>query len=239
MNHRLLHVPMGVVPYGQALALQLDLRRKLQSGELEYDGVLITLQHPPTVTLGKRGHESDLVGRDLLRERGVEIFRIDRGGEATYHGPGQLVVYPVFKLEPLGLGVVDLVRGIATALAETLLRWGVAGHYDKEHPGVWTVDESPSRKIASVGMRISGGVSTHGAAINLVNDMIPFGFIVPCGMPNAPMSRLQDYVDQPVDVDLFTRQFVEQFVTDFGWTVEEGSLELPAESNWEQALTDW
>lgn len=238
-REQLLHVPLGVVPYGQALALQLDIRAKLQGDLLPWDGVLLTLQHPPTVTLGKRGREEDLVGRDMLRERGVEIFRIDRGGEATYHGPGQLVVYPIFKLEPLGLGVVDLVRGVARALSETMEEWGVASEYDVEHPGLWTVDETPSRKVASVGMRISGGVSTHGAAINLVNDMIPFTFIVACGMPNAPLSRLQDYVDEEVDVEEFTREFVDRFVDDFGWTIKKGTLELPPENAWESGLTDW
>lgn len=236
---RLMHLPLGTVPYGQALALQLEIRSKLQGDLLPWDGVLITLQHPPTVTLGKRGREEDLIGRDFLKERGVELFRIDRGGEATYHGPGQLVVYPVFKLEPLGLGVVDLVRGLASALGRSLKEWGVGAEYDVEHPGLWTNDETPSRKIASVGMRVSGGVSTHGAAINLNNDMIPFGSIVACGMPNAPMSRLRDYLSGPVDLDLFTERVVDEFVTGFGWEIKKGTLELPLEDAWVDGVADW
>ena len=194
----------GLIPYGQALAWQLRLRARLQEGD-PGPGYLLCLQHPPVITLGKRGHLEDLFGLEELQRRGTQFYQIDRGGEATYHGPGQLVLYPVVRLADLGIGVVDLIRTMAEALAMALAEYGVEAAYDKEHPGLWT-KTTPARKIASVGMRVSGGVSTHGAAINLINDITPFSLFVPCGMPNAPITRLADFYAEPVDVERFTDQ---------------------------------
>lgn len=221
---------LGVVPYGQALALQLALRERLQKGEAT-SGWVICVEHPPTVTLGKRGQLEHLISPTNLDANGVEVFRIDRGGEATFHGPGQLVIYPVLRLADFNIGVVDLIRGLAGSLSATLAEHhGIQGHYDVKHPGVWT-DETPSRKIASVGMRVSGGVTTHGAAINLVNDMSPFGWIVACGMPEAPMIRLQD-----VDPDATLPEFRERFLKHFGEFLEvdwvEAEVELPTPADW-------
>jgi len=226
-------VRLAEVPYGQALTLQHRLRQELQAG-VEGPGWLVALEHTPTVTLGKRGTLEHLVSRSALTERGIEVFRIDRGGEATYHGPGQLVIYPLVRLDELGLGVVDLVRGLARSIADTLAEYGVESSYDVGHPGVWTHDEVP-RKIASVGMRVSRGVTTHGAAINLVNDMLPFTLIVPCGMPNAPMARLGDLAE-----DVSLDDFLERFMVHFGDFVErdleESTVSMPAAHDWAQAL---
>ncbi len=219
-----------VVPYGQALALQLALRERLQAGE-DHAGWLVCLQHPPVVTLGKRGQESDIVSPQLLAQRGVELFRVDRGGEATYHGPGQLVFYPIVRLEALGLGVVDVVRALAEALSMTLREHGVETRYDPDHPGVWTTEEPP-RKMGSVGMRVSRGVSTHGAALNVQNDMIPFSWIVACGMPNAPLTRLRDYLEADPDLAAITDRVLHHFAQRVGASLVEAEEELP-ESGWQ------
>lgn len=225
---------LGVVPYGQALALQLELRQKLQAGS-EESGFLLLLEHPPTVTLGKRGKEADLVSPGFLSSKGVEVFRIDRGGEATYHGPGQLVVYPILRLADFGIGVVDLIRGLAGSLCDSLgALYGISARYDVEHPGVWTTDE-PSRKMGSVGMRVSGGVTTHGAALNLSNDMAPFSWIVPCGMPDAPMIRLAQLVG-PVDFQAFQDDFVERFAEFLGADAVADDVALPERERWETPL---
>ncbi|RAL20063.1 lipoyl(octanoyl) transferase [Lujinxingia litoralis] len=203
----------GLVPYGQALAWQLQLRQRLQEGRAHHPtGYLLCLEHPPVVTLGKRGRAEDIFGLDQLRDRGTQFFKIDRGGEATYHGPGQLVVYPVVRLDALGLGVVDLIRGLANSLSRALADFGLDADYDTDHPGLWT-RTTPPRKIASVGMRVSGGVTTHGAAVNLINDLIPFSLFVPCGMPNAPVTRLLDHLDTPdgCNVEAFTERFLNHF----------------------------
>ncbi len=223
----------GVVPYGQALALQHRLRQRLYEGE--EDGFVVCLEHEPVVTLGKRGRPTDIVSPSLLEDRGVSLFSVDRGGEATYHGPGQLVVYPIVRLEALGLGVVDVVRRLAESLAATLSsQHGVAASYDTEHPGLWTA-ETPRRKIASVGMRVSRGVSTHGAAINLSNDLIPFSWIVACGMPNAPMTRLADQIDGEVDFAAFREAFLAELSSALEVGLIDGEVDLP-KHEWVQSL---
>jgi lipoate-protein ligase B len=240
MEKRIIALKLGCIPYGQALALQLRLRRALW-GELalrgaeEADGFVITLEHPPVVTLGKRGSTEHLVAPQWLREQGVELFKIDRGGEATFHAPGQLVVYPVVSLDALDVGVVDLIRGMAGCLADSLDRWGVAASYDTDHPGLWTDEETP-HKIASVGMRVSRGVTTHGAAINLSNDMTGFAQIVPCGMPGAPMTRLLDALDDDARegfrLEDFRDDFLERFADFAGVELVETQVALPPRDEW-------
>lgn len=223
----------GLVPYGQALAWQLALRERLQSGDADDPvGYLLCLEHPPVVTLGKRGTIDAIFGLDELKQRDTQFFKIDRGGEATYHGPGQLVVYPIIKLDQTEFGVVDIIRGMARCLADTLDEYGVGAAYDADHPGLWTTDQEPKRKIASVGMRVSGGVTTHGAAINLVNDLTPFSMFVPCGMPNAPMTRLVDWTDHDVDVDDFTDRFLEHFSAFLGESFDPADPDLPPRDQW-------
>lgn len=232
-------IRLPVVPYGQALRLQLQLRERLQN-RMQQDGepagYVLVLQHRPVITLGKRGTMSALSAPGWVREQGIEVFKIDRGGEATYHGPGQLVIYPVVRLDALGLGVSDLVRGLAASIGMVLGKYGVEAEYDPKIPGLWTQGDVLSRKIASVGMRVSGGVSTHGAAINVVNDMTPFQMFTACGMPDAPMARLLDYCDVGGDtdglLDRFSEDLIEQFEVFFGQKLEEIDVELPAREDW-------
>lgn len=226
----------GTVPYGQALALQYALRDRLIDEEASTDtaGYLICLEHPPVVTLGKRGDRDHLLELETLRDHGVQLFPIDRGGEATYHGPGQLVIYPIVELSRVDLGVVDIVRGLADCIAEAFADFDVSADYDSDHPGVWTTDESPRRKLASVGMRVRRGVTTHGAAINLVNDMRPFSSIVPCGMPDAPMARLADYTDRTDELapSVFRERLYDGLEDLMEVDLVPTDEELPSEENW-------
>ncbi len=227
----------GLVPYGQALAWQLELRRRLQQGEAHDPvGYLLCLEHPPVVTLGKRGRVDSIFGLKALQQRGTQFFKIDRGGEATYHGPGQLVVYPIIKLDQLSIGVVDIIRGLAASLGEALAHHGVHATYDEDHPGLWT-DQRPPHKIASVGMRVSGGVTTHGAAVNLHNDLTPFSLFVPCGMPDSPMTRLADHVDEDYAFDDFTERFLSHFQARFDFSLEPLDLEPPPKDQWAAPMT--
>ena len=230
------------VPYGQALALQHDLRERLLEGACagKCAGYIIALEHPPVVTLGKRGDATALVAHERLREEGIEVFEIERGGEATYHGPGQLVLYPIVELEQLDLGVVDIVRGLADGIADIFESFGVPSSYDTDHPGVWT-DGEPRRKLASVGMRVRRGITTHGAAINLVNDMEPFSMIVPCGMPDAPMSRLANHTDasdEAIAPDAFAPSLWDHVSELTGAALVESDLESPPRSEWVEPA-DW
>ena len=231
---------LGTVPYGQALALQHRLRARLIDGEVSPSlaGWLLVLEHPPVVTLGKRGEIGALIQPEQLRAQGVECFEIDRGGEATAHEPGQLVIYPVVDLEALDLGVVDVVRGLAAELSDTLGTFGVEAAYDPDHPGIWTQGE-PSHKLASVGMRVRRGTTTHGAALNLVNDLSTFSMIVPCGMPQAPMARLADLVDaeedsiQPLS---FARRVYPGLESLLGAELRDADVELPTADDWAEPI---
>lgn len=220
---------LGEIPYGQALALQLQLRKLVYESEIS--GFVLLLQHPPVITLGKRGKVEDIFNAKKLGEIGAELFKIDRGGEATYHCPGQLVVYPILSLPRVNLGVVDLVRGLSKALVQTVDDLtGLKIHYDTQLPGLWT-DETPSRKIASVGMRVSRKVSTHGAAINLSSDLTPFSYFAACGMSHSPMTRLDDY-GEPTDITEFENRFLKNFQERFDIPFVEGKCSLPEPSDW-------
>ena len=152
-------------------------------------GVIYTLEHDPVITLGRRATSEDIrAGQALLAARGVEVERADRGGEATYHGPGQLVLYAVVDLGVVGIGVSDLVRGLAACVSDYLAELGIRAAYDPKHPGLWV----NSAKIAAVGMRISRNVSRHGIALNLSTALDAFDLIVPCGMPGARTTSVAD-----------------------------------------------
>jgi lipoyl(octanoyl) transferase len=176
---------LGVVDYREAFELQERLRTARQEDELP--DVLLTLQHPPVYTRGRRSVPGELpLGEEWYAARGIEIVETDRGGKVTYHGPGQLVGYPIVRVDD----VVAYVRTMEGALVAALAEEGVAarsrpreGH---RFAGVWVED----RKIASVGVHLSRGVSKHGFAVNIDNDLEPFSWIVPCGLDGVQMTSL-------------------------------------------------
>lgn len=140
---------------------------------------LAFLEHPPVYTMGARGGDDHmLLSEDDLRERGADLIMTDRGGDMTFHGPGQLVLYAVLNLRRRCLRPVDHVRGLEGTILETLTAFGLRGRTVKGRPGVWI----GSRKIAAIGVSIRGGVTMHGAALNVTNDLAWFNAIVPCGL---------------------------------------------------------
>jgi lipoate-protein ligase B len=172
---------LGVVEYREALELQERVRTARLEGELP--DVLLTLEHPPVYTRGRRSRPGELPLGDA---HGIEIVDTDRGGLVTYHGPGQLVGYPIVRVDD----VVGYVRTLENALVRALVDEGVGarsrprdGH---RYTGVWVED----RKIASIGVHISRGVSMHGFAVNVENDLEPFSWIVPCGLDGVAMTSL-------------------------------------------------
>lgn len=167
----------GRVPYAQALARQLELHGARVRDEAP--DTLVVVEHPPTITLGRHCDEGDvLTGRDELARRGVEVVTTDRGGRATYHGPGQIVVYPIVSIEARGLGVKAWVCLLESAILDTLCDYGIEGQRRPATAGIWT----PQGKIASIGLRIVRGVSYHGVALNTGLDASAFADIVTCGV---------------------------------------------------------
>ena len=176
---------LGVVEYGEALSLQERIREARQEGELP--DVLLTLEHPPVYTRGRRSVAGELpFGEDWYLQRGIDIVETGRGGKVTYHGPGQLVGYPIVGVDD----VVAYVRLLEDALVTALADEGVAArsrpHEGHRFTGVWVGD----RKIASIGVHLSRGVSMHGFAVNVDNDLEPFSWIVPCGLDGVAMTSL-------------------------------------------------
>jgi lipoate-protein ligase B len=176
---------LGVVDYREALDLQERLRTARHEDELP--DVLLTLEHPPVYTRGRRSDPGELpMGEDWYAAQGIETVDTDRGGKVTYHGPGQLVGYPIVRVDD----VVAYVRALEGALVAALADEGVSArsrpHEGHRFTGVW-VDE---RKIASVGVHLSRGVSKHGFAVNVDNDLEPFSWIVPCGLDGVQMTSL-------------------------------------------------
>jgi lipoyl(octanoyl) transferase len=176
---------MGVVEYREALALQERLRAARQRDAVP--DVLLTLEHRPVYTRGRRSDPGELpMGEDWYRAQGIEIVQTNRGGKVTYHGPGQLVGYPIVRTDD----VVEYVRTLEQALVSALGDEGLTVHAraaeGPAYTGVWVED----RKIASIGIHLSREVTTHGFAVNVENDLQPFGWIVPCGLDNVRMTSL-------------------------------------------------
>ena len=176
---------LGRIPYDEAVALQLDVREAVKRGTGPER--LLLLEHPPVYTLGRRSEPADLpFGEDFWRARGIDVVRTQRGGKLTYHGPGQLVGYPIMHAADVPLYVRTMEQAIAAALAEE----GIAARgRDREghaYTGVWVQE----RKIASIGVHLSRGVSAHGFALNVDNDVEPFHQVTACGLPDVRMSSV-------------------------------------------------
>jgi lipoate-protein ligase B len=172
---------MGQVPYAEAVALQERIRAARQAGEVP-DSLLL-LEHPPVYTKGRRTETADLpMGEEWYEMQGIEVASSDRGGRVTYHGPGQLVGYPIVEVSDVPAYVASLEGAIVSALADE----GVGAEVREDVTGVW----AGHRKIGSIGVHVSRGVTTHGFAVNVDCDLQPFEWVVPCGIEGARMTSL-------------------------------------------------
>ena len=183
--HELLVCELGTVEYRDAQALQERLRARRQGGELE--DVLLLLEHPPVYTRGRRTGPGELpMGDEWYRAQGIDVVDTDRGGRVTYHGPGQLVGYPIVGVDDVVAYVRRLEHAVVAALAESGVEARTRADEGADYTGVW-VEE---RKIASIGVHVQKGVGTHGFAVNVENDLQPFEWIVPCGLEGVRMTSL-------------------------------------------------
>jgi lipoate-protein ligase B len=199
---------LGTIPYREGVALQDTLRARRQAGELP--DLLLVLEHPPVYTKGKRTEPGDLpMGEDWYRAQGIEVCDTDRGGRVTYHGPGQLVAYPIMAVERVADFVHTMERAIVAALADE----GIAAEA-RQTPftGVW-VGES---KVASIGVRVSGGVTTHGLAVNVDNDLRPFEWIVPCGIDHVRVTSVSRETGGAPSLPCFRKRMAWRFAEAFG-----------------------
>jgi lipoyl(octanoyl) transferase len=191
----------GLVPYEEAWALQQRLEAARQADEIP--DVLLLLEHPPVYTKGKRTDPAELgMGEDWYRMQGIEVTETDRGGRVTYHGPGQLVGYPIVSLRPYGDNVHEYVRRLERLMIDSLSTFGIEAEVIDGLTGVWVGGRPPDgRKIGSIGVHVSRGVTTHGFAININNDLQPFEWIVPCGIDGVRMSSVCRELGSEQDLD--------------------------------------
>jgi lipoate-protein ligase B len=199
---------LGSVPYRDGLALQDGLRERRRAGELP--DLLLVLEHPPVYTKGRRTQPADLpMGDAWYAERGIDVCDTDRGGRVTYHGPGQLVAYPVMEVER----VADFVHAMEGAIVAALRDEGIDSE-PREHPhtGIWAGDA----KIASIGVRVTGGVTTHGLAVNADNDLQPFEWIVPCGIDHVRMTSVSRETGRIGSLPCFRKRMAYRFAEAFG-----------------------
>ena len=189
---------LGRVSYAEGLAIQKQVIDARKQGKIS--DTLLLLEHPPVITLGRNAHRSNIVASDeFLAQRGVELHEINRGGDVTYHGPGQLVGYPIFDLrgewpgkKGPHLGAVDYVRMLEEALIRTCADFGVMTERVCGRTGVWTPagGSIAEKKIAAIGVHVSQGVTSHGFALNVTADLREFDWIVPCGITDRQVTSL-------------------------------------------------
>lgn len=186
-------IHLGRIDYAEALNLQqqlVDARHDQRIGN-----TLLLLEHPPVLTLGRNSNRSNILASDeLLTRRGVEIHEINRGGDVTYHGPGQLVGYPIFDLRSFTprLGAVEYVRLLEEALIRACADFGILAQRIAGRTGVWTIagGSIPEKKVAAIGVHIARGITSHGFALNVTTDLRDFDLIVPCGIGDRPVTSL-------------------------------------------------
>lgn len=203
---------LGRVPYADALALQEELRAKLASGQ-GGDTVLL-LEHPDVVTFGRGAKDGNALASDSqLRERGYEVFRVSRGGDVTWHGPGQLVGYPILDLRRHGEDVHRYLRDLEAVLIGTLADFGIESLRRDGFAGVWL---DARRKIASIGVGVRGWRTLHGFALNVDCDLERFAAIVPCGLVGVEMVSMASVLGHPVALDRVTASVEEKLRKVFG-----------------------
>lgn len=201
---------LGRVNYGEALELQRRRASAKIRGEVE--DALLLVEHPPVITLG-RGATREHLHREepLLKERGIEVWEIERGGDVTFHGPGQLVGYPIVDLERHGKDLMLYLRKLEEVLIRTLRFYGIPGERHVGQTGVWVADA----KIASIGVHVSRWVSRHGFALNVSTDLSAFDLIVPCGLDGIRMTSMASVLRKEVAVrpvaEVAAREFGQVF----------------------------
>ena len=212
---------LAETPYREAYALQTAANAARHAGRLDRD-LVILLEHPPVFTLGRRGGRDNLVVSEaFLQSRGVEIVPVERGGDITYHGPGQLVVYLVVDLKQGRWSVVDFVDSLEASMVGVAAQWGMAAAGNDDFRGAWIGD----RKLGSVGITVRRGITFHGLALNVNTDLGPFAWINPCGIQGCTMTSLAIEAGRPVDMDQVRCQLSEQLSRLLGLSFETLDLE--------------
>jgi lipoyl(octanoyl) transferase len=222
MSPELLLLDCGTLPYKDAWEVQLRLAERRAEGSIP--DTLMLLQHPPVYSRGRRTKAEELpMGDEWYEARGIEVLDTDRGGLVTYHGPGQLVAYPIVDLAPLGGDVHEYVRGLERVMIGSLAEHGVGAQTIEGLTGVWTEGPPPgpgvegaAKKIGSIGIHVSKGITTHGLAVNVDNDLQPFEWVVPCGIQGVAMTSIAEESGRDATVAAYKATVARHFAAEFG-----------------------
>lgn len=202
--------------YEAVLALQRFLQNEVREGGPEW---LLLVEHPAVFTLGRGHPEPRLrVARAVVEAAGIPILETERGGDITYHGPGQLVAYAILDLRVRGVGITEFVHGLEETALLTLRQWGVDGRRDRRNRGVWV----GARKIAAIGVNVRRGVSMHGIALNVAPNMEHFGLIEACGLPDVEATSIEQQTGKAPEVDEVGAAFARNFAQVFDVTIVDG-----------------
>ncbi len=217
-------VQLGSIDYATGLTLQqklVTLRKEEKIGD-----VLLLLEHKPVITLGRNAKTKNIVASpQFLKQRGVELFECDRGGDVTFHGPGQIVGYPIFDLRSLGhetsddspapkrktMGVIEFVRRLEDVLMRTNADFGIPTKRVPGLTGVWTDMEQLEAKLAAIGVHVSRGVTSHGFALNVNTDLSYFNLIIPCGITTKPVTSMQKELGRELDLNVVAEAISRNF----------------------------
>ncbi len=212
------HLPLGCADYGDTYHLQHQLHGLRGQGKIP--DTILTVVHHPVFTIGRSGSRSNiLVSPEVLTEEDISVYEVERGGDITYHGPGQLVVYPIIDLREQGRDLKRYVRNLEQAVIDCLEELGIVGNRRPEFPGVW-VD---GRKIASVGVYVKHWVTLHGLALNVAVNKAHFGLINPCGMEIEVVS-LNDLLQETASLKQVTAVLLSKMEPLFGWQFTKGEV---------------
>jgi lipoate-protein ligase B len=206
---------LGTVDYLEARELQLALLEKVHAGA--EPNTMLLLEHPHVYTKGRLSKQTDvLLPEEELAKKGIPVYETDRGGQVTYHGPGQLVVYPIINLREWG-GPVKYVRALEQVVIATLAEMGITANCESGNTGVWT----DHGKIAAIGVKISRGIAFHGLALNVNTNLSLYENIIPCGIADRSVTSMAAILGEPVDLELVRYGMVYQFGHEFGFRIED------------------
>ncbi|MGF7060285.1 lipoyl(octanoyl) transferase LipB [Brassicibacter mesophilus] len=204
---------LGRCNYEKALDIQYDILKKRQDNAIE--DTLILVEHPPVITLGTHANESNvIVSEKLLNDNGVQIFKTNRGGDVTYHGPGQIVGYPIVNLRSKNMGIRVFVRTLEESFIKLLEeKCNIVAERDSEHTGVWI----GNKKIVAIGLAVKRGVTMHGFAFNVNTNLDHFNWIVPCGISDRGVTSVQNATGNYIDFNDSNKLVIEYFCKHFNY----------------------
>lgn len=216
-KHEVIFEDLGLIDYGEAWNYQeklFDRSIEIKQGNKKpVPNYLLFCEHPHVYTLGKSGKDTNLlIDEKMLRSKGASLYRTDRGGDITYHGPGQLVGYPILDLDNIRLSVKNYIFGLEEVIIRSLRQFGLESSWIKGTAGVWLdAGEPEERKICSFGVRTSHMVTMHGFALNVNTDLSYFDYIIPCGMKGKPITSLEKELGRKIDIKEVQKIVLKEF----------------------------